>query len=62
MSIKVVEYYCPQNHRCPAAMICPVDAMTQAGQSAPVVDNDKCIDCGKCVRYCPTGALQLVKE
>ena len=61
MSLKIVEHYCPQNHRCPAVMVCPVDALSQIGESAPSVNNDKCIDCGKCVQYCPIGALQLEK-
>ena len=31
----------------------------QAGYGAPVADMDKCIKCGKCVRYCPMGAISL---
>lgn len=50
---------CPQNHPCPAVRVCPVDAMRQIGYGAPTVDMDKCIACGKCVRFCPTRALVL---
>jgi len=62
MSLKVIEYRCPQNHKCPAIAVCPVGALSQDGYKAPIVDNDKCIDCGKCARYCPSGALQLEKD
>lgn len=61
MSLNVVKARCPQNHRCPAVMVCPVNALSQQGYRAPEVDNEKCIDCGKCSRYCPTGALVVEK-
>lgn len=50
---------CPQNHPCPSVKVCPVGALTQKGFSAPTVDKDKCIKCGKCVRFCPMRALNL---
>ncbi|MEA5019297.1 MAG: 4Fe-4S binding protein [Gordonibacter sp.] len=51
---------CPQNHRCPSVGVCPVDALSQTGFSAPTVDQDACISCGKCVSFCPMRALSLV--
>ena len=53
---------CPANHRCPAVISCPVDALKQVGNDVPTVDNEKCIDCGKCTKVCPTGALMLKDE
>ena len=50
---------CPQNHACPSIKVCPTGALTQAGFSAPTVAMDKCIRCGKCVRFCPRAALSL---
>lgn len=50
---------CPQNHPCPSVRICPVGALIQEGFNAPTVDNEVCIKCGKCVSFCPMGALQL---
>ena len=50
---------CPQNHACPSIKVCPVGALTQVGFSAPAVAQDKCIRCGKCVRFCPRAALSL---
>lgn len=50
---------CPQNHPCPAVRVCPVQALSQTGYAAPCVDDQKCISCGKCVRFCPMAALSL---
>lgn len=50
---------CPQNHACPAVKVCPVEALSQKNFAAPLVDMDKCIKCGKCVKYCPMRALTL---
>lgn len=50
---------CPQNHPCPSIKVCPTGALSQKGFAAPKVDDDKCISCGKCVRYCPMRALKL---
>lgn len=50
---------CPQNHPCPAVKVCPVGALSQNGYNAPMVDMDKCIKCGKCVKFCLMRALVL---
>ena len=50
---------CPQNHPCPSVRVCPVGALTQTGFQAPAVDQERCIRCGKCVRFCPMRALSL---
>lgn len=55
----VMNNRCPQNHACPAVRVCPVGALSQLNNKAPIVDMDKCIKCGKCVEYCPMGALVL---
>lgn len=38
--------------------ICPVNAISMSenarGFASPVVDNSKCIDCGRCVQVCPS--------
>ena len=59
MAVRVIAEKCPQNHRCPAVVTCPVDALTQEGNKAPVVDEEKCTDCGVCVKRCPMRALVL---
>lgn len=58
-TLVVDQYRCPQNHPCPSVRVCPVDALSQKGFLAPEVDMDACIRCGKCVRFCPMGALAL---
>ncbi len=50
---------CPQNHTCPAVKVCPVGALSQNLFDAPVIDQDKCIKCGKCANFCPKKALVL---
>jgi Fe-S-cluster-containing hydrogenase component 2 len=62
MAIKVIELKCPQNHVCPSVKICPAEALKQEGHNAPTVDNEKCIDCGKCSDFCPKKALVLETE
>ncbi|MEN6562023.1 MAG: 4Fe-4S binding protein [Christensenella sp.] len=57
--IRVNRHRCPENHPCPSVRVCPVQALSQIGYSAPTADMDKCIKCGKCVRYCPMGAITL---
>jgi ferredoxin len=57
MAIAVDLKCCPQNHPCPALKVCPVGALSQKDFNAPVVDAAKCIDCKKCVRFCPMKAF-----
>jgi Fe-S-cluster-containing hydrogenase component 2 len=57
MAISVSKTRCPQNHRCPILQVCPAQAITQNGFGLPVIDESKCTDCGKCTRFCPTGAV-----
>jgi len=57
MSVKVNSNRCPQNHPCPVVRVCPTNAIKQQGYGAPVIDNDKCVDCGRCLRFCGYGAF-----
>jgi Fe-S-cluster-containing hydrogenase component 2 len=62
MNLVVNHRRCPQNHPCPSVRVCPVNALSQQRYEAPAVDQDKCIECGKCVKFCPMGALALEEE
>ena len=46
--------------------ICPADAITKyeapGEKSVPVIDEDKCIHCGKCFRICGYNAIQWINE
>ena len=57
--LKIVKENCPSNHKCPAVEVCPVGALSQNEFEAPKVDHEKCINCGKCTKRCPKGALIL---
>ena len=59
MKIQVNPDKCPQNHRCPSIDVCPRGAITQKDiHSLPEIG--KCILCGKCMRFCPKGAFEMV--
>lgn len=60
MKIVVIKNNCPQNHKCPAVEMCPANALTQHNFNAPVVNHEQCLQCGKCVKLCPMGALKIV--
>lgn len=60
MALTVDALKCPQNHRCPLIPICPAGAITQAGNALPLIDPEKCIECGKCVKHC--GMQAVYKE
>lgn len=59
MAVEVIAEKCPQNHPCPAVRVCPVNALLQDRYEAPRVEEDRCIDCGKCVAVCAMGAIQM---
>jgi len=56
--ILVDKNLCSQNHRCPAIKVCPVKAISQNNYELPQIDQDKCIKCEKCIKFCPMGAIQ----
>ena len=50
--ILVQSQYCTQNHPCPTLRSCPTGALKQQGYSAPTIDAESCIECGRCVSSC----------
>jgi Fe-S-cluster-containing hydrogenase component 2 len=57
MALTISSLACPQNHHCPIITICPVGAISQNGNGLPTIDEEKCIECGKCVKRCPMRAV-----
>lgn len=57
MAYAIDENRCPQDHKCPMIAVCPVGAITQKGYGLPEIDSEKCIECGKCARFCPKRAV-----
>ncbi len=43
--------------RCQAS--CPVDAIEMNAKEEPMILNEKCIGCQKCIKVCPGSALEL---
>lgn len=49
-----VPHLCAQCDNYPCVKSCPVDALSvNEKTSAVIVDRDKCISCGNCIRACP---------
>jgi ferredoxin len=50
---------CPADHPCPLVRICPENAISQPVKNGlPVIDRDRCIECGICVDSCPQSAVE----
>lgn len=57
MALTIDKNLCPQNHKCPMLVICPVQAITQQGNALPVIDVQLCVECGKCIKVCGRNAV-----
>ena len=59
------ESLCDKSPFCPVKRVCPVNAVTQEGsmfrKGFPKIDPEACTGCGKCLRYCPMGAVNIKK-
>lgn len=54
--------YCRQCDDAPCAEACPVNAISQEELGTWLVDEGKCIGCGKCVEACPFDAIFMNNE
>ncbi|MDP4125830.1 MAG: 4Fe-4S binding protein [Bacillota bacterium] len=55
---------CDSSPMCPARRSCPEKAISQEKlgilrRGAPVVDPEKCVSCGVCLKMCPHGAIAM---
>lgn len=54
---------CMSCRKCTPADICPVDAILRDEDNKAIVDYDKCIDCGRCMKdVCPFDAVEDDKK
>jgi len=58
MALTISPLACPQNHRCPLISVCPAGAISQDGFGLPSIDEESCIECGKCKKICPMRAIE----
>lgn len=59
---RIVPGLCTGGHRCLPEMHCPSAAIKKnpaAAGAAIVIDEEKCIGCGKCVKVCKNNAIKL---
>ena len=57
--INVDKEICPHDHVCPLIKLCPVRAISQGEDGYPIIDQDKCIRCQRCVNKCPKKAMKV---
>jgi len=57
MAFVIDKNRCPQNHVCPILRICAAGAISQNGYGLPIIDVEKCSECGKCTRFCGMQAV-----
>lgn len=50
---------CMQCDNPPCVPVCPVDATRKNEKGVTVVDQDKCVGCGRCIEACPYGARHM---
>ncbi|MGL4853248.1 MAG: 4Fe-4S binding protein [Phocaeicola sp.] len=62
MRLAVDTNRCPQNHTCPMIAQCPAGAIMQEGVGVPVIDNEKCVKCGKCIKICGKRAVYKIES
>ena len=63
MVLKISSLLCSKNHHCVIMRVCKVDAISQENNyTLPILDNDKCVECGECVKVCPMGAVIEIKN
>lgn len=60
--IVIREEYCSKINKCLAIEFCPVDAISHIPGELPRVDNQKCINCLKCLKFCPAFAQIIEPE
>ena len=58
-SVPSICFQCPG---APCHKACPSEALSRNADDVVVVDKEKCISCGSCVKACPYGMIALVDD
>lgn len=62
MSVLINFKICDNAKECSGIAVCPTGALSwDEGQKTIVIDNTKCISCGKCVGPCPVQAIRVAR-
>lgn len=63
MAVLINFKICDNAKECGGIAVCPTGALSfDEKKGTIVIDNDKCISCGKCERECPIGAISVAKN
>lgn len=61
--VKLLKDRCDSSPFCAAKRVCPVSAIefkkTGLFSGNIVINEEKCVGCGKCINACPHGALKI---
>lgn len=62
MAVLVNFKICDNAPECGGVAVCPTGALTYDNEKETIViDNDKCISCGRCEKECPIGAFMVAR-
>lgn len=63
MTVLVNFKICDNAKECGGIAVCPTGALSwDEEKETMVIDNDKCISCGRCERECPIGAIMVARS
>ena len=62
MAVLVNFKICDNAKECGGIEVCPTGALSYDDEKETIIiDNDKCISCGRCERECPIGAIMVAR-
>ena len=62
MAVLVNFKICDNAKECGGIAVCPTGALSYDDEKETIIiDNDKCISCGRCERECPIGAIMVAR-
>lgn len=63
MAVLINFKICDNAKECSGIAVCPTGALSfDEEKQTIIIDNDKCISCGKCEKECPIGAISVAKN